>query len=76
MKQVQGSDEELVSVLLLVPGQVMGVGPDHVEQLVRREGVPVGTEELLEELRDLTDDAGVLLSGLTHVSVREEVVPQ
>ena len=76
MKQVQGSDEELVSVLLLVPGQVVGVGPDHVEQLVWREGVPVGAEKLLEELRDLTDDTGVLLGGLTHVSVREEVVPE
>ena len=58
-----------MSVLLLVPGQVMGVGPDHVEQLVGREGVPVGTEELLEELGDLTDNTGVLLSGLAHVSV-------
>ena len=51
-----------MSVLLLVPSQVVGVGPDHVQQLVGREGVPVGAEKLLEELGDLTDDAGVLLS--------------
>ena len=62
VKQVQGGDEELVRVLLLVPGEVVGVGPDHVQQLVGAEGVPVCTEKLLEELGDLTDDAGVLLS--------------
>lgn len=35
MEDVQHSDEELVGVLLLIAGQVTGVGPDQVEQLER-----------------------------------------
>ena len=38
MEKVQCGDEELVGVRMLVPGEVVGVGPDHVLQLVGREG--------------------------------------
>ena len=76
VEQVQGGDEELVRVLLLVPGEVVGVGPDHVQQLVRREGRALATEEVLEQLRDLAHNARVLRGRLTHVPVREEVVPE
>ena len=76
VKQVQGGDEELVRVLLLVPGEVVRVGPDHVQQLVGREGGALATEEVLEQLRDLAHNARVLRGCLTHVPVREEVVPQ
>ena len=69
VEQVQGGNEELVCVLLLVPGEVVGVGPDHVQQLVRREGRALATEEVLEQLRDLAHNARVLRGCLTHVTV-------
>ena len=76
VEQVEGRDEELVGVLLLVPGEVVGVGPDHVQQLVGREGGALAAEKVLEQLRDLAHDARILRVCLTHVPVREEVVPQ
>ena len=35
MENVESGDEELVSVLLLVAGQVPGVGPDEVKEFER-----------------------------------------
>ena len=49
-----------MSVLLLVAGQVMCVGPDHVEELVRGEWGALATEEVLKQLRDLAHNASVL----------------
>ena len=50
VQEVQGSDEELVGVLLLVTSKMMSMGPDHVEELVRGKGGFVSRIELLEEL--------------------------
>ena len=46
MQDVQHCDEELVSILLLVAGQVSGVGPHQVEQLERDVGVSHARVEL------------------------------
>ena len=35
MENIESGDEELVSVLLLVAGQVPGVGPDEVKEFER-----------------------------------------
>ena len=50
VQEVQGSDEELMGILLLVTSKMMGMGPDHVEKLVRGKGGFVSRIELLEEL--------------------------
>ena len=50
MEKIQGRDEELMGVLLLVPSEVVSVGPDHVEELVRGEWGALATEEVLKQL--------------------------
>ena len=60
MEKIQGRDEELMGVLLLVPSEVVSVGPDHVEELVRGEWGALATEEVLKQLRDLAHNASVL----------------
>ena len=49
VQDVQGCDEELVCILLLVACQVPGVRPHQVQQLVRDVGGPVPRVELCRE---------------------------
>lgn len=49
VQDVQGGDEELVRVLLLVPRQVPRVSPHQVQQLVRDVRGAVPRVELLTE---------------------------
>ena len=47
MKEIQGGDEELVGVLLLISGQMVSVGPSHVEEYVRnKRGASTGVKFL------------------------------
>jgi len=69
VQQVQGGDEELMSILLLITSKVMSMGPNHVEKFVRREWSFGISEEFLEKLRDFTNNAGVFTGGLAHVAV-------
>lgn len=49
VQDIQGSDEELVRVLLLVPRQVPCMSPHQVQQLVGDVGGAVPRVELLPE---------------------------
>lgn len=49
VQDVQGCDEELVGILLLVACEVPGVSPHQVQQLVRDVGRPVPRVKLLRE---------------------------
>ena len=49
VEQVQSGDEKLVSVLLLVAGQVVSVLPSHVEQQVRHQRRLGARIKLLEQ---------------------------
>ena len=46
VQDIKGRYEELVGVLLLVPGQVSGVGPDEVEKFVEDQRRFITTVEL------------------------------
>lgn len=50
VQDVEGGDEELVRVVLLVAGQVLGVLPDQVQHAARDEGLAVPVVELLNRL--------------------------
>lgn len=50
VQQVQGGDEELMGILLLITSKVMSMGPNHVEKFVRREWSFGISEEFLEKL--------------------------
>ena len=76
VQEVQGSDEELMGILLLVTSKMMGMGPDHVEELVRGKGGFVSRIELLEELWNLAHDALILLGCQAKMSIREEVIAE
>ena len=76
VQEVQGSDEELMGILLLVTSKMMSMGPDHVEELVRGKGGFVSRIELLEELWNLAHDALILLGCQAKMSIREEVIAE
>lgn len=61
VQDIQGSDEELVRVLLLVPRQVPRMSPHQVQQLVGDVGGAVPRVELLPE----TGGEGELSAGST-----------
>lgn len=75
VQHIKSSDEELVSVLLLVAGEMSCVSPDQVQQPEGNVRRAVTRVELLKELRHFTHQAGVGLH-LTLVSVGQEEVPQ
>jgi len=69
VQEVEGGNEELMSILLLVASKVMSMGPNHVEKLMRRKWCFVSRVELLKELCNLAHNALILLSGKAKVSI-------
>lgn len=60
VQNVQGGDEELVRVVLLVPGQMLCVRPDQVEHSIGHEwttvGAPIAVKllKILEKLKNFS----------------------
>lgn len=52
VQDIQGRDEELMGILLLVPCQMPGMSPYQVQQLVRDVGRPMPGVKLLRERRE------------------------
>mmetsp|Transcript_10856 Transcript_10856/g.44451 ORF Transcript_10856/g.44451 Transcript_10856/m.44451 type:complete len:232 (-) Transcript_10856:172-867(-) len=78
MDAVEGGDEELMGVLLVVSGEVVGEVPDSIEDGRRRVGPLFAAEELCEEAVHLACQAVDALAWAlaARVEVGEEVVPQ
>ena len=68
VQHVQRGDEELVCVLLLVAGQVFGMGPHQVQQPEGNVGRPVAGVELADtpthRMTIVQLNRGLLLNGL------------
>lgn len=76
VQHVQRGDEELVRVLLFVPGQVTGVVPDQMQESVQRKGATVAVVELLEQFGHLADQTSLRCFNATLVAFGQKVVPE
>lgn len=74
VQYVQGGDEELVRILLLVSGEMARMCPDEVEQFMEDQRRLVARVELLEKTRDLADEAAVWLRAVMPIG--QKVVAQ
>ena len=79
VEQIESGDEELVRILLLIACQMVCVCPGHVQQDMWDQGRFDARIELLEQTRELADNALLPLAFVVTtvgVSVGKEIVPE